>query len=359
MAGAPACGRVSVMPVEDGDATALARISGLQVTEADNTISQREVLALLELEGDEFAERVFTRAAVMTRSLGLFPASLNRTLQGRTQRTEDRLFESAVQLVERLGVDPAQVGTVVTASLYSLGVPTLAHRLVEHFRMHPATDKYHVVGVGCASAVPLVRLAMALLDNHPRRKGLVVAGERMSGLLTLGTAGDPRAKTVGAAIFGDGCAAAVIEKGSTGPAVAASKVHQIGGTLDAVRMELSDEDGYLHMDRDLPDIAGACLPELVDAFLQSVGLTRGEVDHWIVHPGGRRILDCARAALALSQAQLQISYDVLAARGNVGTASIFYVLSETTKRRRPRPGERGLMVTVGPGVTVGLMLLVF
>ena len=61
----------------------------------------------------------------------------------------------------------------------------------------------------------------------------------------------------------------------------------------------------------------------------------------------------------LTHEQLEISYDVLATRGNVGTPSIFYVLSETTKRRRPGRGDRGLMVTVSPGVTVGLMLLVF
>ena len=63
--------------------------------------------------------------------------------------------------------------------------------------------------------------------------------------------------------------------------------------------------------------------------------------------------------LALSHAQVEISYDVLSGRGNVGTPSIFYVLHETIKRRNPRHGEHGLMVTVGPGVTVGLMLLVF
>jgi predicted naringenin-chalcone synthase len=225
--------------------------------------------------------------------------------------------------------------------------------------MDPATDKYHVVGVGCASAVPLVRLVVSSLDTHPGKKGLIVAAESMSGLMTRATPGDQRSKTVGSAIFGDGCAAAVIEKGTSGPAVAASQVHQIEGTLDVVRMELSDEDSYLHLDRDLPDVAAAGLPALVDRFLESVALTRDDVDHWMVHPGGRRILDCVRSALALSRAELELSYDVLSARGNVGTPSIFYVLSETTQRRRPGPGERGLMVTVGPGVTVGLMLLVF
>jgi predicted naringenin-chalcone synthase len=335
------------------------RISRLAVSDPDTALSQRDVLALLGLSGDEFAEGVFDRSAVTSRSLGLSPATLDSTLQGRTARTEDQLFEYAVDAVERLDLDPMEIGTVVTASLYSLGGPTLAHRLVERFRMDPATDKYHIVGVGCASAVPLVRLVAQSLDAHPGKKGLIVAAESMSGLLMRGAPGDERAKTVGSAIFGDGCAAAVIEKGTSGPAVAASKVHQIEGTLGAVRMELSDDDSYLHLDRDLPDVTAADLPDLVDDFLESVALTRLDIEHWIVHPGGRRILDCVRVALALSHTQLQISYDVLADRGNVGTPSIFYVLNDTIERRRPSPGERGLMVTVGPGITVGLMLLIF
>ena len=69
-------------------------------------------------------------------------------------------------------------------------------------------------------------------------------------------------------------------------------------------------------------------------------------------------LDRVREALELSRAQLEDSYRVLALRGNVGTPSIFYVLNETL-RRRPAHGQRGLMVTVGPGITVGLMLLSF
>ena len=335
------------------------RISALAVSELDTSMSQRDVLAVLELEGDEFAERVFDRAAVATRSLGLHSSTLARTLQGRTPWTEEQLFAYAVESVQRLDVDPREIGTVVTSSLYSLGGPTLAHRLVECFQMDPATDKYHVVGVGCASAVPLVRLVVSSLDNHPGRKGLIVAAESMTGLLSRATQDDHRSKTVGSAIFGDGCAAAVIERGTTGPAIVASKVHQIKDTLGVVRMELSDEDSYLHLDRDLPDVAAAGLPALVDGFLESVGLTRAAVDHWIVHPGGRRILDRVGEALTLDGDQLQISYDVLSTRGNVGTPSIFYVMNETLRRRRPGPGERGLMVTVGPGVTVGLMLLAF
>jgi predicted naringenin-chalcone synthase len=56
---------------------------------------------------------------------------------------------------------------------------------------------------------------------------------------------------------------------------------------------------------------------------------------------------------------MAVSYDVLSTRGNVGTPSILYVLNETLQRSRPAPGERALLITVGPGVTVGLLLLAF
>ena len=46
--------------------------------------------------------------------------------------------------------------------------------------MDPTTDKYHITGVGCASGVPLMRLASQTLHEHPERKTLVVAAESMS-----------------------------------------------------------------------------------------------------------------------------------------------------------------------------------
>jgi predicted naringenin-chalcone synthase len=347
------------------------------------SFSQEEVLTMLDMKGDEFAERIFSRCGVQRRHLNLSGDSLATTLQGRTMQIEEELFGFAVQAVDRLGVDPQEIGTVVTATLYSLGGPTLAHRLVDHYDMDPSTDKYHILGVGCASAVPLMRLTAQSMRDHPGRKGLVVAAESMAGILMRSAAEDSRAKVVGSSIFGDGCAAALLDgdpledgegegedgtcagdgsvsgfsSGASGPTIVASKVHQIGRTLGAVKLELAAEDSYLHLDRDLPDRAGEGLLELVEDFLCTNGLACVDIDHWIVHPGGRRIIESVQEALDLSRQQVQISYEVLANHGNVGTPSILYVLKKTIEQRSPEPGERGLMVTIGPGITVGLMLL--
>jgi len=340
---------------------ATARISRLTHADPARSFSQDEVLDALGMAEDPFAQRIFANCGVARRHLTALEDPAAGTLQGRTATSEAQLFHLAVRAVDALGVNPQEIGTVVTASLYSLGGPTLAHRLVDHYAMDPATDKYHVVGVGCASAVPLVRLVERSLGDREGSRGLIVAAESMSGLLGQAAPEDPRAKVIGSAIFGDGCSAAIVERGADapGPAVVASTVHQLPGTLDIVHMALADDDSHLHLARELPDLASAALAELVDDFLAPLGLTRYAIDHWMLHPGGRRIVDSMQAALALDDDAVRISNDILAQHGNIGTPSIFYVLEETMLRRAPSPGDRGLMVTVGPGITVGLMLLVF
>ncbi len=335
------------------------RIAAIAVAHSEEVLTQEQVLERLRLSGDEFAERIFARSGVKRRHLDLSEDFLGKTLQGRAQQIERDLLRHSIDAVDALELDPLQVGTVVSSSLYSLGCPTLAHRVVDHYGMHPATDKYHISGVGCASGVPLMRLAIQTMREQPGKQALVVAAESMSGILTPATPDDPRAKTVGSALFGAGCAAAVLsgDPDADGPVILDSQVHQIAGTLDAVRLDLTAEDGYLHLARDLPDIGGAALPEVVAGFLRRNHLERSDIDHWMAHPGGRRIVENVQSALGLSDDDLATSWSALAEHGNVGTPSILYVLKDTIARYEPEPGEHGLMVTIGPGVTLGLMLL--
>jgi alkylresorcinol/alkylpyrone synthase len=382
------------------------RISGLTVSDGERVLSQDQVLDRLGLRGDEFAEGIFARCGVKQRHLELDDDFLARTLQGRTAEVEERLMRHSVRAVDALGIlneegpdrsretrasgagrfgdasgasvspigprsgqpasgrlrhplGPGRIGTVLSSSLYSLGLPTIAHRLVDHYGLDPTTDKYHITGVACASAVPLMRMAAGTLHQHPGRDCLIVAAESMSSILTRAGVDDPRAKTVGSSLFGDGCAAAVLsaDPGADGPAILATRVHQIGGTLAAVSLSCTEQDSYLHLVRELPDLAGAGLPGVAEQFLRDNHVEHSEIDHWMVHPGGRRIIENVQSALELSDEQTATSWDALANHGNVGTPSIFYVLHETIERYRPQPGERGLAVTIGPGVTVGLMLL--
>ena len=335
------------------------RIAGLALHDGPTSYTQEEVLARLDLVGDESAERVFSRSGVKRRYLNLSSDFLASTLQARSPAVEAQLLEHSVAAIDALAPDTSAIGTVLSSSLYALGCPSLAHQLVEHYRLDPATDKYHIAGVGCASAVPMMRLGAQCLASHPRRTVLVVAAESMSSTLVPAREGDPKAKTVGSAIFGDGCAAALLSDapGVSGPQILATHVHQVSDSLGAVSLAFSEQEGYLHLARDLPEVAAYALAPVVDRFLASHSVSRNAIDHWIVHPGGRRIIEGVQTALDLSDADAETSWHSLAEHGNVGTPSIFYVLAATHEQRAPQPGEHGLCVTIGPGVTIGLMLL--
>jgi 3,5-dihydroxyphenylacetyl-CoA synthase len=339
----------------------IARVCGLSTANPERSFSQTEVLELLGLAGDRFARDIFAGCGVRKRHLEICPEILGTCLQHRTPRTEEQLFELALEAVDKLAADPAEIGTVITATYYALGGPTLAHRLVEHYDLDPGVDKYHVVGVGCASAVPLFKLAGPALRDHPGRRALVVAAESITGFLTPVSPGDERTKTVGSALFGDGCAAVLLggDDEDTGPEVLALAVHQVSGTLGSVRFRLAADDSYMQIGRELPVLAGDRAGALVDEFLGASGLTRESIEHWLIHPGGRGIIESVQRSLRLTSEQVGVSHGVLAEFGNMGTPSSLFVLERTIDERRPRVGELGLMLTIGPGVTVGLMLLRF
>lgn len=335
------------------------RVNDIAVANPASSYTQEQMLDLLGLADDAFAQTIFSRCGVERRHFELTPDVLATTLQERTAQTEEQLLRLAIEAVDGLDVDPEQIGTVITATYYSLGGPTLAHKLLGHYGMDPSTDKYHVVGVGCASAVPLFKLASQSMRDHPGKHALVVAAESITGFLTAVEADDEQVKTIGSSLFGDGCAAAVLTNGTStaGPAIVAARQHQIEDTLGTVHFRLAADDSFMQIGRELPKLARRQLLELVTDFLREAGAELDEIDHWIVHPGGRGIIDGVQQGLGLSDEDVAISRDVLARFGNMGTPSSFYVLRETIARRAPQPGERGMVVTIGPGVTVGLMLL--
>ena len=223
--------------------------------------------------------------------------------------------------------------------------------MLEHFGLPPAADKYHLTGVGCASAVPLLRLAgQALRDREPGELALVVGAEAVSGFLSRVRPGDEKAKVVGSALFADGCAATLLALGDGdrepgGIEVAATAVHQVPDTLGHVRFAVSATDSHMMLARELPAIAETGVPPLVDGFLATHGLERSDVDHWLIHPGGRGIIEGLRRGLGLTAEQVAPSVRVLAELGNMGTPSSFFVLEATeedapARARRPRPDGR-------------------
>ena len=87
------------------------------------------------------------------------------------------------------------------------------------------------------------------------------------------------------------------------------------------------------------------------------GLARDDLSCFVLHPGGRKILDAVEEELGLTHHDIQPSWDVLRDYGNQSSASVLFVLDAWMARRRPPAGAHGVLAAFGPGLAAELLLL--
>jgi alkylresorcinol/alkylpyrone synthase len=95
----------------------------------------------------------------------------------------------------------------------------------------------------------------------------------------------------------------------------------------------------------------------VDAFLAEYDLSRSDIDTWIMHTGGPRVLEATSSALELPEGALDVSWESLRNLGNLSSTSVLLVLEEFMNRRRPASGSYSILAAMGPGFCAELVLL--
>ncbi len=165
---------------------------------------------------------------------------------------------------------------------------------------------------------------------------------------------------VASGLFGDG-AAAVVARGEAGEPGAA-RVLDTRSRLypDSERtMGFDVTSGGLRivLDAAVPQIVGRYIREDVDGFLASHDLTRADVEWWVSHPGGPKVIEALQEALELEHEDVRLTWESLDRVGNLSSASVLHVLEDTLRDKPPRPGSYGLMMAMGPGFCSELVLL--
>jgi alkylresorcinol/alkylpyrone synthase len=131
------------------------------------------------------------------------------------------------------------------------------------------------------------------------------------------------------------------------------------GTAHLMGFRLRNAGLHIVLDKALAPFVRREVGPRVDEFLSAQGLRRGDVTRWVMHPGGRRIIEVMAEQLGLADEDLAPTEAVLSEHGNMSSVTVLFVLDEIMRRRRPAPGERGLLGAFGPGFGAELALLEF
>jgi alkylresorcinol/alkylpyrone synthase len=265
----------------------------------------------------------------------------------------DLFLQAAEGALAASGRSAAEIDTVVTVSSTGIATPSLEARVHGRLGLRPDVRRVPVFGLGCAGGVTGLSLAARLAAAAPGETVLLVAVE----LCTLAFRDDEmtKANIVATALFGDGAAAAVVSaRGDEGVAIESSGEHLWPDTLDIMGWRVDPVGFSAIFSRSIPDVVTDKLRPAADAFLARQGLLLDDVDHFVFHPGGAKVVNALESVFGLPQGALNKERQVLRDFGNMSAPTVLFVLEQAMATGLQ---GRSFVSALGPGFTASFLTL--
>ncbi|MGC2128573.1 MAG: 3-oxoacyl-[acyl-carrier-protein] synthase III C-terminal domain-containing protein [Candidatus Aquilonibacter sp.] len=267
------------------------------------------------------------------------------------------LEQAARDALARAEVRAADVGAVVVVSTTGIATPSLDARLIAPLGLSRTVKRLPIFGLGCVGgAVGLARAAM-MAQALPGQPVLLLVVE----LCALWFRRDDLTKSniVATALFGDGAAAAVLQTGRTGTAIRASGEYTFPDTLRVMGWDVTGDGLSAVFSRDIPQLVQTQFQPIVDAYLAESQLTRADIDVFLSHPGGTKVLDALESAFGIAPGSLLDSRAVLTEYGNMSAVTLLFVLERALREGAlAQPAwRRALLSAMGPGFTAAFVTL--
>ncbi|KAL3743767.1 type III polyketide synthase A [Eucalyptus grandis] len=286
--------------------------------------------------------------------------TLNQRLEIANPAVTEMALQASLSCIKQWGRPPGHITHLVYVSSSELRLPGGDLHLATRLGLRSDVGRVMLYFLGCYGGVTGLRVAKDIAENNPGSRVLLTTSETT----ILGFRPPNKARPydlVGAALFGDGAAAAIIGADplpchGESPFMELSHAAQrfLPGTHDVIDGRLSDEGIYFKLGRDLPQKIEANIEEFCKGLMATAGLSEGFNDvFWAVHPGGPAIMNKLESTLKLRSDKLECSRKALMDYGNVSSNTIFYVIENMRDELMKREGgeEWGLALAFGPGIT--------
>ncbi|MBA4603784.1 type III polyketide synthase [Thermoactinomyces mirandus] len=279
-------------------------------------------------------------------------------------------FETAIELGEqavrrclnKTGMAPEEIDHFVFVSTTGFSTPSIDAYLINRLSMKRDVKRTPVWGLGCAGGVAGLARACEYARANPSEKVLLLAVECCS--LTFCSSDRSKSNLVATSLFADGAAAVLIggenvalpDKNRIFPKMIHTQSYLWPDSEDVMGWEFTSEGMKVIFSRSIPDLVHADVMPAVQYFLAKTGTDLSQIEVFITHPGGKKVLDAYHQALHIPPDCLALSYQVLRDYGNMSSATILFVLERELEKCHAA-GSYGLMSALGPGFSLELALL--
>ncbi|NLP51000.1 3-oxoacyl-[acyl-carrier-protein] synthase III C-terminal domain-containing protein [Bacillus sp. RO1] len=258
-------------------------------------------------------------------------------------------------------IDYQDIEAIFYISTTGMSTPSIEARIMNILPFSPYTKRIPIWGLGCAGGATGLSRAYEYCLAFPKAKVLVLCVELCS--LTFQKNDRSKSNLVGTSLFADGIACVLmvgdevqIESSRSYPKVLGSQSTLMENSEDVMGWEIKNEGLYVVFSRDIPVIITNWLAPNVTRFLDGHQVNLEELDHFVLHPGGKKVLEAYQECLGLEAEKLNTSLQVLKEYGNMSSATVLYVLKEIMEKD-PKKGEKGIAAALGPGFSSEMLLL--
>ncbi|MBV9300902.1 MAG: type III polyketide synthase [Acidobacteriaceae bacterium] len=261
--------------------------------------------------------------------------------------------------MQQAGISAGDIGAFFFVSVTGISSPSIDARLINKMGLNRNMKRIPIFGLGCVAGAAGIARAADYVRAFPREAALLLSVELCS--LTIQQDDLSVANLISSGLFADGAAAVVVAgdelEGADGPQIVATKSVFYPDTEYVMGWDISEKGFRIVLSRDVPDVVLRNLGRDVDGFLAEHGLNRSDIESWVLHTGGPKVLEATEAALELPRGALDISWECLRRTGNLSSASVLFVLEKVMDTRRPAKDTWGMLAAMGPGFCSELVLL--
>lgn len=248
----------------------------------------------------------------------------------------------------------SDIDVIIYVSCTGFMMPSLTAWLINTMGFGTDTRQIPIAQLGCAAGGAAINRAHDFCTAYPDANALIVACEFCSLCYQPTDLGVGSLLSNG--LFGDGIAAAAVRgKGGTGVKLELNGSYLIPKTEEWIMYDVRATGFHFLLDKRVPTTMEPLAPALQE-LARHHGWDASDLDFYIVHAGGPRILDDLSTFLDVPYEAFRFSRATLTEYGNIASAVVLDALRRLFEAGGVEDTSRGLLAGFGPGITAEMAL---
>lgn len=263
----------------------------------------------------------------------------------------------SIQAIEKClkgKINKHQITHLISVSCTGMSAPGLDLQIMEMMDLPKNIFRTSVNFMGCYAAIHALKLGDAICKSSINANVVIVCTE----LCTLHFQKENTIDNITSTIlFGDGCAAVLLQNDNTVKGLSLqnffSQVSFKG--KNEMAWNLSANGFLMTLTGYVADLVKEDFESLLTNALLNAGISKNEITHWCIHPGGKKILEAIEKSISLEAESLSYSYAVLKDYGNMSSPTILFVLQkifDELKSQNNNTNAKIFGAAFGPGLTM-------